>query len=375
VKHPSSSLNPSTHIWLRCESKRGEERTALTPRHASRLVRAGYRVTVERNDPRSSSPSFPSFLASDYSSAGCELADPHSWKSSAPPDAIILGLKELEVETIPLPHKHIHFAHIYKGQRGWQEALRRFDEGGGALYDLEYLVDDRGRRVAAFGRWAGFAGAALSLMAWANQQRGESPILGAISSRPSREALINDVRKQLDGVELPQVLVLGALGRSGQGALELCKAVGVPSIEWDLAETKSGGPFPELLDVDVLVNCVYVQTAIPPFVTDETLHTPSRKLGVICDVSCDPYGDCNPLPIYSRCTSFENPTMRLIESPQPLDLIAIDHLPSLLPVESSEDFCSQLMPYLLQSDNLEEGVWRRAFELFQQKCEFAKQVN
>ena len=100
-----------------------------------------------------------------------------------------------------------------------------------------------------------------------------------------------------------------------------------------------------------------------------------RRLSVICDVSCDPYGDYNPLPIYDQCTTFDRPTRRLIDGANPLDLIAIDHLPSLLPIESSEDFCAQLMPYLRQLDDLQTGVWQRALALFQQKCELARQVS
>ena len=54
------------------------------------------------------------------------------------------------------------FGHAYKGQPAGQVLLRRFRDGGGTLYDLEYLTDETGRRVAAFGYWAGYAGAALS---------------------------------------------------------------------------------------------------------------------------------------------------------------------------------------------------------------------
>jgi saccharopine dehydrogenase (NAD+, L-lysine-forming) len=43
---------------------------------------------------------------------------------------------------------------------------------------------------------------------------------------------------------------------------------------------------------------------------------------------------------------------------------AIDNLPSLLPVESSEDFASQLLPSLLSLDSLNTGVWARTKTLF-----------
>ncbi len=44
----------------------------------------------------------------------------------------------------------------------------------------------------------------------------------------------------------------------------------------------------------------------------------------------------------------------------PLDVTAIDNLPSLLPVESSEDYAAQLLPSLLTLTDLTEGVWGRA---------------
>ena len=51
----------------------------------------------------------------------------------APADAIVVGLKELEDSDDPLGHRHIHFAHVYKNQSGWERTLRRFVEGGGWL--------------------------------------------------------------------------------------------------------------------------------------------------------------------------------------------------------------------------------------------------
>ncbi len=43
----------------------------------------------------------------------------------------------------------------YKNQGGWKEVLGRFPQGGGMLYDMEFLEDANGRRVAAFGYYAG----------------------------------------------------------------------------------------------------------------------------------------------------------------------------------------------------------------------------
>jgi saccharopine dehydrogenase (NAD+, L-lysine-forming) len=48
----------------------------------------------------------------------------------------------------------------------------------------------------------------------------------------------------------------------------------------------------------------------------------------------------------------------------PLDVMAIDNLPSLLPAESSVDFAAQLLPSLLTLDTLDGGVWGRARATF-----------
>lgn len=54
-----------------------------------------------------------------------------------------------------MKHTHIQFAHCYKGQGGWENVLARFPQGGGTLYDLEFLENDEKRRIAAFGYHAG----------------------------------------------------------------------------------------------------------------------------------------------------------------------------------------------------------------------------
>ena len=91
--------------------------------------------------------------------------------------------------------------------------------------------------------------------------------------------------------------------------------------------------------------------------------TAPRKLSVIGDIACDPDSDYNPVPVYDRATSWEAPALRAHDDP-PLDVMAIDNLPSLLPVESSEDFAAQLLPSLMTLDNLETGVWGRAKATF-----------
>lgn len=343
-----------THLWVRAEQRQNEDRVGLTPAGAGALLEAGLRVTVEESASRA-------IPLQGYIDAGCEIAAENSWPD-APQDAIIFGLKELPDDGTPLPHRHIMFGHAFKGQHSGKELLRRFREGGGTLYDLEYLVDETGRRVAAFGYWAGYAGAAVTLKAWAAQQRDE--ICGPVGVYKDKHALLADLDGELDAIstDRPTAIVIGALGRVGTGAADLCEAMGVSVTKWDMAETASGGPFPQILDHDLFLNCIFARPGTPVFVPQEALGA-VRKLTAIGDVACDPDSDYNPVPVYDRATTWDAPALRVAEAPV-LDVMAIDNLPSMLPAESSEDYADQLLASLLTLPDLDAGVWGRAKAVF-----------
>ena len=95
--------------------------------------------------------------------------------------------------------------------------------------------------------------------------------------------------------------------------------------------------------------------------------TAPRKLTVIGDIACDPTSDYSPIKVYSHTTDWAAPALRVAQNP-PLDVTAIDNLPSLLPIESSEDYAAQLLPSLLTLGNLNAGVWHRAETEFNRQC-------
>jgi saccharopine dehydrogenase (NAD+, L-lysine-forming) len=345
-----------THLWVRAEQRPNEERVGLTPEGAAALVKAGIRVTVEKSSVRA-------IPLEGYIAASCEIVEENLWPK-APADAIIFGLKELPEDGTPLTHRHIMFGHAYKGQPAGRVLLQRFKAGGGTLYDLEYLVGEDGRRVAAFGYWAGYAGAAVSLECWAAQQRGG--IAGPVRKVPSKDALLAQLGEELAGLGRPRAIIIGALGRVGTGAADLCEAMGVAVTKWDMAETASGGPFPEVLQHEIFLNCILARPGCPVFVP-ASAKTDARKLTVIGDIACDPTSDFSPIKVYDRATEWEAPALRVHDNP-PLDVTAIDNLPSLMPVESSQDYAAQLLPSLLTLTALDAGVWGRA------KVEFDKHV-
>ncbi|RKP26530.1 hypothetical protein SYNPS1DRAFT_14068, partial [Syncephalis pseudoplumigaleata] len=168
------------------------------------------------------------------------------------------------------------------------------------------------------------------------------------------------------------VMVMGALGRCGRGAVEFAQFAGIAGehlLRWDIEETKKGGPFEEILASDIFINCIYLSKPIPPFVTKEMLDRVDRPLSMVVDVSCDTTNPHNPIPIYSVNTTFDKPLLDVsTESPRPLQVIAIDHLPTALPRESSEAFSRDLLPSLLAlKDRQSAPVWTAAEALFKEK--------
>jgi saccharopine dehydrogenase (NAD+, L-lysine-forming) len=337
------------HLWLRHESRAHEHRTPVVPSDAAALVAAGFTVTVEDSPVRA-------FPPAAYAAAGCAIAPAGSWPG-APAHAVVVGLKELPPGDEPLRHRHVFFGHAYKGQPGAAALLRRFT-GDGALLDLESLTDDDGRRVAAFGHWAGYAGAALAIL----HRLGRLP-------RPLRPG----TRRDLDRLLAPRpadppvsALVIGALGRCGGGARAALAAAGVVPTCWDLAETRTLDRA-ALLAHDVLVNAVLAERPMPPFLTEYDVADPGRRLAVIADVTCDVGSPYHALPIYRSTTSWTEPVHRLPGPGPALDVVAIDNLPSLLPRESSLAFSADLLPHLLAlgaEPGGEAPQWRRCLSRF-----------
>ncbi|MFD7964303.1 saccharopine dehydrogenase [Streptomyces zaomyceticus] len=334
-------------LWMRHETRPNEQRAALAPEDARRLVERGVLLTVEESAQRV-------FPVHQYAAAGCEIVPQGSWVSHCPAEAYVLGLKELPDEPALLRHRHIFFGHAYKRQAGARPLLRRFEAGGGVLLDLESLVDADGHRLAAFGHWAGYAGAALAVL----HRRGllTSPLASA-----SRSVLDATLRPAPAGESLTAV-VIGAYGRGGRGACDALRTAGVEASRWNSAETRALDR-DALLAHDILVNAIGTDHPVAPFLTRADLDDPRRRLSVIGDVTCDVGSDLNALPVYDRATDWEHPVERLRRRPRPLDVIAIDNLPSLLPAESSRAFSADLWPLLL---TLREGspVWERCLYAF-----------
>jgi alanine dehydrogenase len=323
-------------FWLRAETKANEFRRAIVPTDCKKLIDAGHKVIVE-DWADSIIPT------SEYQNMGCEIREANSWEVNAPKEAIIVGLKALDAKVKNYQHTHIYFAHAYKEQDGWNELLAKFKKDGGRVIDLEYMVDNNGRRVAAFGYWAGYVGAAMGALF--TQKENHQDIILKLKEQKrfkDKDELVSFVKSY---VSKPiESIVIGCMGRSGSGAMDLLNSINSPAVGWDKEDTVSGGPFKEILNYDLFVNCILALNKMPPFITQELIDQKQKKLCSISDVSCDPDSDCNMVPVYSQATTLEAP---ITEVSAGVYLTAIDNLPSILPKESSEDFSNQLISHIL----------------------------
>lgn len=324
------------HLWIRSESRTTERRAPVVPADVPTLLAAGFEVTVEESPSRV-------FPLEEYAAAGASVVGAGTWPD-APQDAYVLGIKELPDAPTSLVHRHIYFAHAFKGQDDARHTLERFRGGTGRLLDIEYLVDPDGRRVVAFGFWAGYVGAALGVLHLAG--RLVAPLVPM-----AKDELDAELRAAGSaGADQLLALVTGALGRSGRGAQQALATAGVPTTPWDRRETADLHK-QALLGHDLLVNCVVTRTPTTPFVEQADLDH-ERRLRVLADVTCDVTGPTNMLPVNTEITTWEEPVRRLAEATSdhgtaPLEVIAIDNLPSLLPREASEGFSADLTPHLL----------------------------
>ena len=348
------------HVWIRSESRGTERRAPVVPADVPLLLDAGFEVTVEESAQRV-------FALDEYAAAGAAVAEAGAW-TTAPHDAYVLGIKELPDEPEALRHRHIYFAHAFKGQDDARQVLERFQRGGGRLLDIEYLVSDQGRRVVAFGHWAGYVGAALGVLHLAGSLA--APLAPMVKHELDAELK----RAGSDGVDQLLALVTGARGRSGRGAQQALMTAGVPTTRWDRQETLDLHK-QALLGHDLLVNCVVTHTPTTPFVEQADLDH-ERRLGVLADVTCDVTGPTNMLPVNTAITTWEQPVRRLHDGSAtgacpPLEVIAIDNLPSLLPREASEGFSADLTPHLLGlgDEGGPSAPWRAAGRAFDQAIE------
>jgi alanine dehydrogenase len=340
-------------IGIRYEDKYVmERRVPLVPAHLKHLIQKdGLEVYVETSAKRV-------FSDEEFEVVGANVTDD---LSQCP---VIFGVKEIPIERLEEGKTYMFFSHVIKGQPHNMPMLKKLIDLKCTLIDYERVVDELGKRLIFFGRYAGLAGMINSL--WSLGQRLEefgviTPFLD-IAQTHSYHSL-NEARKVVSKVgqkiiekglqtELkPIVIGFTGYGNVSQGAQEIASLLPIkeilpdelfslhkhpnlpdniiykvvfkeehlvkplnPDDEFDLLDyyqhpDKYGSTFEKYLPyLTVLVNCIYWDPKYPRLLTkdftEELFKEGNPKLTVVGDITCDPDGS---VEITHKGTEIENP--------------------------------------------------------------------
>ena len=139
---------------------------------------------------------------------------------------------------------------------------------------------------------------------------------------------------------VPSIAIIGCNGRTGNGCIKLLKLLNLDYTGYTTEMSKN-----DLNNFNIILNCIHITKYIEPFITYNNLNS-FTNTDVVVDISCDYSHKYNPFPIYNRCSTFINPIIKVNN----IDIIAIENLPSLLPIESSTVFSNKLVNLINNTD-------------------------
>jgi saccharopine dehydrogenase (NAD+, L-lysine-forming) len=330
-------------IFLRKEIYENEYRCPIVPSDVCFLLNYGFTIFVESSETRC-------FTDIEYEKVGAIITQ-KSWEHF--PNCLIIGIKELDKINKLNNHTHIYFSHSYKNQKGSHIFLKNFKNSNSNLYDLEYFVNNKNKRLIAFGYYAGFIGASLGLLQYLNKINSKK-LLNLKYWNSSQEILDN-----INNFKIPDTLnicIIGSSGRCGNGAKALFNILNINFIELGTLDSKTN-----LESYDIVINSICLTKSVGTWY-DNTTHF--YKKSVIVDISCDYTSLDNPIKLYNNKTTWEEPVFSYNNL---VDIIAIDNLPSLLPFESSIEFSSLLTNLLTQYHTDPYSYWKNNLETFKNK--------
>ena len=144
----------SNFIGIRHEDRYEKElRAPLTPKHVERLVKEKKLDFIVQNSEKRV------FKDDEYKKAGA-LIEKDLKKCS-----VIFGVKEIPESFFEKEKTYVFFSHTIKGQKHNMPILKRMMELKCNLIDYEKIVDEQGKRLIFFGKYAGLAGMINTLWA------------------------------------------------------------------------------------------------------------------------------------------------------------------------------------------------------------------
>ncbi len=320
------------------------------------------------------------FKEEDYRNAGIEI------KEDLTDCDILMGVKEVPIKNLIPEKTYFFFSHTIKKQAYNRNLLWAILDKKIRLIDYEVLTDDQGRRLIAFGKFAGMVGAHNALWTY-GQRTGKVKIPRMLSFRDYAAA-----KAYYKSMELPALkLVLTGTGRVANGAAEVLVDMGLKKVKpvdflfnqydeavftqldcVDYAAKKDGSDFdlndffknpnqyksifqPYTQVADIMVNGIYWDNQAPAFFTKEEMADSDFTIKTIADVTCD-IAPISSIPSTLKASTIADPVFgfdpktNLETEPfqaSAIDMMTIDNLPNEMPRDASTSFGEQFIEHIL----------------------------
>jgi len=289
---------------------------------------------------------------------------------------IILGIKEFPIDDLIPEKTYMFFSHTIKKQAYNRKLLRAILDKNIKLIEYECLTDQLGKRVIAFGRFAGIVGAYNGLLGY-----GKKYTLYDIKRAHECSTYI-ELKNEYGKIELPPLkVVLTGHGSVGHGAREVLEDVGIKEVtvhdfmnhelkypvftqlhsrdyykrfddgDFDREEFHRSPHFYKsdfirfARKADILINGTFWNKGADRFFSIADMLREDFKIKVIADISCDLNG---PIPSTLRTSTIKEPfydfdPVESVEKPpfsddRNITVMAVDNLPNELPREASNSF-------------------------------------
>lgn len=365
-----------------------DRRVVLSPRACKKLLKKFPELSIK---VESSNDRF--FTDEDYKNEGIEVVNDVS------DCEVLLGVKEVPIEYLIPNKKYFFFSHTIKKQKYNRKLLQAILAKNIELYDHEVIVNEKGQRLVAFGRYAGIVGAYNGFRTYGLKFK--------LFELPKAETLHDQLMliHELQKLKLPNIkVVLTGKGRVGNGAKEMLKGMGMREVKVKEFLSKTFNE-PVFVQIDVLdynkridgkiideqdffinpsdytsnfmrfakvadmyIACHFFGSGSPYIFTREDAKSENFKIKVVADISCDIDG---PVASTIRSSTIENPIYGFnpitegevdFRDEDAIAVMAVDNLPCELPKDASDGFGESFSKHVIPAffNNDAEGVLFRA---------------
>ena len=312
---------------------------------------------------------------------------------------VLFGVKEVPTEAL-IPNKtYFFFSHTIKKQPYNRRLLQTILDKNITLIDHETIIDENNSRLIGFGRYAGIVGTYNAFRAFGIKY--ELFNLAKAETLSGKDEMITRLKRPF----LPPIkIVLTGKGKVGMGSKEILDAMKIKEVSTEDFLTKTyTNPVYVQLDVldynkrkdgkvlnnqdfylnpkdyvsdferftkvaDVFITGHYYANDAPIILTREMLQSPTNKLKIVADISCDVKG---PIACTLRSSTIADPFYGYLPNedkevsfthPASIMVMAVDNLPCEIPRDASEGFGEMFIKHVIPAffNNDKDGILERA---------------